>query len=589
MTSGSIPTTDYVSIELKSPQKSLYKDQLNDFCYLLAQIKQHGFSQEEINFYTDQQLVFQARNKGVNHINIEDFQNYFLTGDVPMSGAARYSKTEQVIKTLKSADFEEFIREYLNADKLVHLDSASVAYSPDFTLSYVLNKLHAIDTIKTVPFVFKMPKYTGNQTQTIDLTFPKITDVPSQLVKSTSIDETIQVLNYKNGLTVILHQNESDKALFKMIGNGGLNLIPQADRAIFSGCEKSLVVGYGNFSYKEIFNFERTNSINLSNDIKDFSFSNTLQGNSASFEKLCQVFNAALVNPTKATEAEFLKNQERANSRSGRKLAEITDPTDSVESANNLIPNAETQNRLFDYRGQILRNFSNSVLYISGNLPANAQELVTKYIASIPVSKPSAVEPEINATKMAKGIVFTETKWKRESSLISYLFERKDAKKLTVKDELMLEAIAELGNVKMLDSLREKHGLVYSTGETALVKKYPVDYLSLNLRYMIEAKNIPRSKELMLSLLLDLKQGRVADEELEHMKALIVSKYLTGFFDTEQMEGRWLMLNLKYGTVFSWNQLNDIIASITPAEIKKMMSELFDFDNYTLKYFIPEK
>lgn len=583
-----MPGNQLTNIRLKSSKKTSYKQMLDDFCLVLAQIKQYGFLEQEIKQYANGILAKAEKQKNEVTLSFQAAQKHFLSGgDVSLTGQENYNYMLQIVKELQPADFVAVVNNLIQDHKTIFFDATSTAFSPDFTREYILQKLDAVSKMKVNSYEFKkpsvMPKLASQpsfETVSID---PK---TPVKIEKRTQLADNLTVLKYKNGMSVILNNSPREHTIIKAVNTENLNAIPSGDREYFKNTLNFVDGGYGKYTSKEISALEMAFGIAKKASLTDNYLEYKVSGLPNQFDQIIKIFNLYITSAYQQDEVVFnrklqsyLKAKAKAENDSTavdqNYLAAISSPKDSIDIAT-------ASKRFFNYNQKLKKKLSSSLIYIVGALPANVEELVSKYIATIPVvhEQPTKSEGSL-PPNFETGIIKKEESWKRRGCMVLHIFNRIPEKPITFKDELILDAIAQFSNIKMLQVIREKYGLVYSTGTTGIAKKEPYELYTLSVRYMVNPINVEQSSQLLEDeVLTPMSQGQISDREVKQLKAILKTTYITSFFDENQIEEEWLKRNIKYGILLTPELIEKTINSITAEEIKKRMKEVVDMNNY---------
>ncbi|MCU4155852.1 insulinase family protein [Carboxylicivirga sp. A043] len=580
---GSIISGNMIyNFRMHNSNSAEYKDILADFCYVLAQAQQHGFSTDEINYYANEVLHWYQKKMKDEHIGVEQVMRHFLMGDTPQSGKDYYQLVSKILPTLTPADFSATLEQMLSLHKTVLYDGNSNACAPDFNKEYILTKLADLKNVSTEAYQFRAPAPRNNK--------PVIAKIevepgkPGRLIEKVSLAENLDLLRFEKGIDVILHHTIQEKSIVKVLGKDGLNCVPEKDRAYFKTTISNYLEGYGTYDSKQARSLENSLGIFKKIGASNFGFEMTLKGGSDNFESMLQIFNLMLTKPlcpgnesvrriialyanmpSKSDEGTKFKNQ-----KSVQWLASHPDTTvlDNI---------AERQ---FEYYKALSNNLHNSIIYISGMLPDNAEELVTHYIASITPSEVKRADYTI-PNVLAKNVETKAVKWNSDLEKVEYLFTGSSNKELTLKDELILEAVSQYALVKMLEIIKDKHGLVYALGKTAEIQTSPAAFYSLSLRYMLDPVNVDKSRKIMTDEVLSpISKGIISNEEVSKIKAMMQSLYVMSFYEEDQIENRWLEWKLKYGEAFAPDRLQRLIDSISKRDMQNMMTRVVNMNNH---------
>lgn len=592
-----IPGNQLTNIRLKSSQNVSYKQMLDDFCIVLAQVKQYGFLVSEINYYANNILIRAEKQKEMASLTFSTAQNSFLSGgNTPLTGQENYKYAKQIIKELSPKDFEQVVDNFISDHKTILFDNTSKAFSSDFTREYILQKLNEIHQLKVSPYEFKEPRMTTKE-QTIPAieTLTIANKTPAKLEKRIAIAENLTLLKYKNGIQVILNNTPGELTIIKTFSKDGLNTIPKIDRDFFKNAVNYVDGGYGNHTAKDISDFEMSLGVNRRSTVSNESYEYKVSGSPKNFDQIIKIFHLSTTEAYKQDEALFKRKSkpyltEKPKIENDSILINNANAASLPAIKKDTINIAAATERFFNYNQNLKKNLSSSLVYISGALPTNVEDLVSKYIATIPTSVIKPIKTEFKKPTTFSGISKEEIIWKSKGCKVIHLFNHIPNKQPTFKDELILEAIAQFSNIKMLQIIREKYGLVYSTGTTGTTKTEPHPFYELSVRYMIDPLNIDLScKILNEEVLTPISKGQITDKEVEQLKSMLTTTYITSFFDDKQIEEEWILKNIKYRTILTPALITETINSISSDDIKNMMQEIVDIKNYRISILKQEK
>ncbi|MEN8155479.1 MAG: insulinase family protein [Bacteroidota bacterium] len=589
-----LPHTSFMGAEIFSNNGSSYKDMLNDLCYAFAQAKEHGFSQEEIDYAVRIQMNWKEKSRNREVLELGEIKSGFLRNSVILSGKEKYELYKNYTKTLKPADMEAITDLFLASKKIVSLDSTSAAYSGDLTDNYVWNQLASIDSIDTEPYLFKSPPApVGDEDSIVNLDDQFISKPAPGLLRKEHVDKNLVLLEYGNGAKVVLHRNPREKVSVKIVSHGGLNLIPVSDRALFMNMLRYLGEGYAGISGETAFQLERACGIYFSEKADHYSHQVEMKGTREHFKEMCQVLNLRLTEANELSEEAFEEKLSMAKrylmieqdieykeykGRVNLSRVEIGLDTSNV---------AECAGRFTKYRNRLVDQMNHGVVYISGDLPERAEEYITAYLASVFGPENELEVPGSDPDILADEVVMKQFTWRRTVSIVEYLFTTiPDQVKL--KDYLILEGIARHANNMMLKKLRAEHGLVYSTGTTAYTRTYPDDFTSLSIRYMIDPENIDTSLIVMNDLLDGMSTGTISLKETDRIKALLQTIFITSFYDPETLSTVWADMFMSFDKAFSRDELQETIHSISPEDIQSALHRILQMKNHYILIRRPE-
>ncbi len=588
-----IPGNMILNFRLRSGKEISYKSMLSVFSQLIAQALQHGFSKEEIDYFVTEQLKPYQKNKHEQTIELYDVQNHFLKGNTPLSGKSRYEIITRLVRDITSDDLENTLKKALTYHKTILYDENSKASTDDFNKSYILTQLNEISDRETEAYIFQKPT---NRIQKLDQkTFQLELGKYVSLEKKVKLADNLHLLQFAGGIKVIMHHSNRKQTLVKQLGKSGLNLIPEGDRYYYQLLAQSCIEAYGEYQSREVFGIEQSFGIIKRIQIFNNSFEYKITGNADHFEQILKVFHLSLSASKAPDNKEVLASIKRY---SKRKIpqSEVKLFKDK-KTAQHLAMEPDSSNmetlsqRLLNYH-HMLTNVENSVIYISGRLPENAEQLVSKYIGSILPKKNidvPIVQPD-NQFVDANGVETHHFEWTRDLVKADYFFAGVPKSNYQLKDELLLQAIGQYILLKMIETIKDKHGLVYALGMTANLTTSPSNSYSLSLRYMLDEKNLAVSQQIMMDeVLKPIAEGKISKNDVEKTKAMMRSLYVMSFYEDNQIEETWLKWATKYGKVYSPQEIRKLIDQISYREFQSLVKKIVNTQKHFVILQAPQK
>ncbi len=585
-----VQTTGFVNVIAKANEEVGYNTMLKQVVYVLACAEKLGFSNDEIQYACEQylHLIQRAQFKAEDEKNA--VKKHFANGDIPLKPEEHIRLAKHIKASLTSKEIQSLISEFIKGSIVVSYNGQSKAYSDTFTPSFILEHLQQIATCSNPQFYSFTPPKRMNTQSKIDASFDFVYHLggsPSKRMDKRYINNDLVELTYENGLKVVLNHTDDEDIEMISLFNGGIQQLPIADRLLFENMSSYLSKGFildNNISSEEV---QKNLGISHREYFEPHSSMSKIKAKSGHLEDLCKYYHATLTQAKASDETQFLKSYWRLKKKmdvpelSGDK--KLTENVDYVAvSLNDSLEIKQKAALLDEYRLQLQSGFQNGIVYLSGDLPANASELIDKYIASIPVSKQSEMAKS-NHPPYPSGEEFLVNTWQRKSNIIGYTFVRKQtANAPDIKQEMMLEAASEWFILKMIEELREKHGLIYTYGTSVYLKTVPYPLLALNVRFITDAENIKQCKEVMTQVFKTSHEGKMSALQVQNLKAMLKSRYITAFYDENQMTEVWLPLYLKHGKLFSINDFYQIIDAISLSDFQQFMAELIDVENHYL-------
>ncbi|OMP30158.1 hypothetical protein BKM32_12280 [Mangrovimonas sp. DI 80] len=564
-----LPGSMMYNVRLQGRNTTSYSAMLDNFCKVVAEARTHGFTQEEIDFFIKEFISKIKRDAKANKVTFNEAVNHFLSGDVPLNNEEHYELLIELQKSLKPSDFTEILTAFTSYHKTILFDSTSDLYTSEFTKAYILNKLEHIDTEFTVLPKYQFVEPNGNFVIKSKSNLPDISleaQMPIAIKKKTTLGTDLYLLEYKNGISVVVNNSPTAKPKIRIVSKHGLNDLPKEDQPIFNESLDLFGKAFGENSEKEASSFLRQYMFSSRTDISkdNFEFELRSANQSLNYENLLKAFYLVVANEKKPDTSEVLK---KLNSNK------------QLDSLNNIVFNQVLADRMFRYNQLFKRSFKDSYLYVGGDLPENIDTLISTYIATIPVLEWTENPPKNSKINKVIAAEYVEDRKVKTQTRASFIFKKQYSKDYTFKDALIAQAIAEDGYYRIFEILRKKYGLIYALGVTGSGTK-PTKTSLVSLRYIADNDNLMRNKAIMIEeILTPMNQGNISNEGLEIAKAKVATKLDLYFYDDEVISDTYLKTALEYGKLYTIKALNNAIKNISEQELKKQMMEIIQVNN----------
>ncbi|MEH0157700.1 insulinase family protein [Limibacter armeniacum] len=590
-TSTLVPGNNLYNLRLQADKMS-YSEMLEAFCQVVAQARKGGFDQREIDFYVNLRLSrFEEAINRKERVSIDALQNAFLKGEPLQTPKAAYELMAKVGNALKPADFTELLSTFTTYPKTILFDETQDAYTPNFDEALILEKIAKINDLDVAPFEYVEPvrKFAKRQVEVVQAEVNIEDRKAAAIVKRIPLGENLYQLKYKNGASVVVYNSPIAPTMIKLMGKDGLNTIPKEDRALFSKTYKYLTGSFGTYSNSEAYTLRKQLMVKDDESVSAYGYEFALTGKPESAVQMIQLFNLYLTASQQEETNAFLKSADRQLSKTSHVDAYepfkemVTMQGIETEEVNAKLDEA-VMNRLFSYNEQLKKNIGNAIIYVSGDLPENIDELISKYIGTIKGEKPQRFEEQVaNDVIHPKGIIKKDFPWGKDICLVDYLFNKTSAQALSFKEDMVNKVLKQYAWEKLLEIIRKKYGLVYAMGSTSETTTYPTNFQYTSIRYMIDEKNIIKAHNIMVEEVLGpMSRGEISDKDVEKLKAMMESLYLMSFYDTKRLEGEYLQQGLKYGKLLTRAEIKETIQSISADEFRAFMKEMIDLDHYFL-------
>jgi zinc protease len=213
--------------------------------------------------------------------------------------------------------------------------------------------------------------------------------------------------------------------------------------------------------------------------------------------------------------------------------------------------------------------------------------LIANYIASLPVGEiPVAFKDE--GVRPIKGVVKKEVHAGSEpKSTISLSFTGDVEYSRAAR--MRLQALVEVMNIKLIETLREKMGAMYSGGMSGSMSRIPYGNYTINANLPCAPENVDKVLAATFAEIEKLKHDGVDEADLNKVKASWIKGYRKGLREN----GYW-MASLQ-NAFFNNNNPEDILTyesrvnALTTADLKEAAQRYFDTNNYLQVVLYPEK
>ncbi|WP_175496594.1 M16 family metallopeptidase [Zhouia amylolytica] len=582
----------WFNFRLEAKEGASYKTMLDNFNFVIAQARRFGFLQEEIDYYVNDFLKRYKRLATRSEDYLGDVKKHFLKGDVPLSLIDKVKYTQQISNEISPEDFSDLLNHFTEYNKTILFDNTAKAFEDGFDESYILASLRHIEkNAKVMPYKFSEPSSQFAIGSTNDLPEVEIEDKEAgKIKKKVKLGDYLYVLKYDNGIKVVVNNAPKSDTQIKIVSKHGLNNIPQEDRALFKYVVDHFDEKFGVYSEKGARDLRRRLRIYKDVEFGNYNYELSLKGNNNNFSQLIKIFNLIITNNSKPEAGELSESLKRY-------LKRVTQNKDEYDQYSNYIlgkglevPALTSQPiddaivaRFFEYNNMFKRSLKDAYVYVGGELPENVDDLISTYIASIePVRFNTSVNEKASPLFIEKPTV-KEIAWGKTSAKSSFMFSNVKDKPVSFKDKLISEGIAEYGYKRMFQILRKKYGFVYSLGASGYAN-VSQNLSAVSIRYIVEDKtNVDAAQRAMLEEVLpSMSEGILSEHDALVIKALLEKDYVSSFYETDRVSSDYLKWGLDYGELYTMQDFQKIIRTITEEDIEDQMRRLINPDNYII-------
>lgn len=410
-------------------------------------------------------------------------------------------------------------------------------------------------------------------------------------------------LTLSNGVKVVLKPTDfnNDQVILGGLRYGGWSLLPDSD--VFAAHYASSIVGQMgvlNYTPNDLVKVLAGKSVSSSASVSSLNESVGGSSGSSDVEAMLQLVYLQMTQPRKdaAIYSAYVDRQrELAQNNLARPESVFYDTVTATLYNNSprVLRAAKPADfdqlaldRVLDIYNSRMSSARDFTFFIVGSFDAEKiKPLIATYIASLPVGEiPVAFKDE--GVRPIKGVVKKEVRAGSEpKSTISLSFTGEVEYSRAAR--MRLQALVEVMNIKLIETLREKMGAIYSGGMSGTMNRIPYGNYAINASLPCAPENVDKVLAATFAEIAKVKQDGVDEADLNKVKASWIKNYRKGMREN----GYW-MASLQ-NAFFNNNSPEDILTyesrvnGLTVADLKEAAQRYFDTNNYLQVVLYPEK
>ncbi len=282
------------------------------------------------------------------------------------------------------------------------------------------------------------------------------------------------------------------------------------------------------------------------------------------------------------------KQQEQARNALARPEAVLTDTMRTTLFGNHprvgLTPRPEELDgirleRVMELHKERLSSaYGMTFIFVGSFEPAKIKPLIATYIGGMPAAKIPTAYKDRNV-RPVRGVVKKEVRRGREQkSQVDIAFT--GVAKVDEMEQMRLRALIEIMQIKVTEALREQRGLVYTSSITGGMARHPYGNYTINIGLPTAPENVDKAIEATFAEVRKLQDKGPEPADLAKVKENWATNYRKAL-----RENGWWLAGLQASVVNKTDpklllRQNDMIASLTAADVQAAAKRYFDFNNY---------
>jgi zinc protease len=563
--------------------------------------RQYGFSASELErakkgMLRNYERLYNEREKSDSGGYAAEYIRNFLEDESIPGTAAEYRYVNQLLPTITLAEVNAAVRAAIpeNQSKLVIYTGVDKPGLVQPKADELVHTASAAEKIAVKPMEDK--EYA---TQLMPQP-PKAGSIVSE-----TVDEKIGTtqLTLSNGVKVVLKPTDfnNDQVILGGLRYGGWSLLP--DRDVFTAHYASSIVGQMgvlNYTPNDLVKVLAGKSVSSSANVSSLNESIGGSSGSTDVEAMLQLVYLQMTQPRKdpAIYTAYVDRQrELAQNNLARPESVFYDTVTAtlynnsprvLRAARPADFDQLALDRVLDIYNSRLSSARDFTFFIVGSFDVQKiKPLIATYIASLPVGEiPVAFKDE--GVRPIKGVVKKEVHAGSEpKSTISLSFTGEVDYSRAAR--LRLQALVEVMNLKLIETLREKMGAMYSGGMSGSMSRIPYGNYTINANLPCAPENVDKVLAATFAEIEKIKQHGADEADLNKVKASWIKSYRKGLREN----GYWIAA--LQNAFFNNTNPEDILAyesrvnALTTADLKEAAQRYFDTNNYLQVVLYPEK
>ena len=565
--------------------------------------RKFGFTEAELSrskktMMRNMDRAYNERDKTESENYVEEYGRNFLS-DEPIPGIENeYNYYKQYLEGITLQEINEFTAKNIPSSS----DKKLVVYMGQEKADFAIPTDAAL--LAMVADAEKLP-VTPYEEKAVAASLMETTPEGGRIIFDKKNAELgLSELTLGNGVKVIVKPTDykNDQVVLSGFRFGGQSLYEEKD--LYNAQYATTLVsqmGVGNFSPTDLRKVLAGKSVGASPRLSNLSEGISGQSGTVDVEMMLQMVHLYFTKPRKDEElfkSFITKQQAMVQNMMSDPRTVFQDSVQRMLYANN--PRAPRFPRMKDFDKINLdrtleiykERFGNArgwTFYIVGSFDlAKLKPMIATYLGTLPST--SAVSPAFRdlGIRPVKGVVKKEIKKGNEpKSFISIAFTGESP--YTDEDQLKLQSLIELMNIKLIETLREELSGIYGGGMNGSLSKNPYGSYTINVSLPCGPENVDKLIKATFEEIQKIKDKGPSEADLNKVKETFSKKYQEDLKDNNYWLGK-----LQRSTELGSNPadiltLETRLMALTIKDIQEAARKYFNNSNYFQAVLLPEK
>jgi zinc protease len=564
-----------------------------------ARVQKFGFTQPELDrakkdFMNSIEQYYKEKDKTKSANHVQEFLDHFLHDKPFMGIEAYYELVKKNLDGVSLAEVNGLAKKYIT-DK----NRAVVVMGPE------KSKNEMITEAKVRSMLAETHKdVVAYVDDVVDAPLLKTEPKPGKVVSEKSFPKlNMTELTLSNGVKVMLKPTDfkNDQILIKATAKGGYSLFPgEKETGMFASYLVQLG-GVGPYNQTQLQKFLSGKTVNIGPYVGEINEGFSGSTNPKDIETTLQLIYAYFTEPRKDADvvAGVLANQKAVLENSRKTLTPekvFSDTLNAVLTSNNPLRRPLTPEsidkidlgRAVEMYKDRFSDASDFVFTFVGAFKVDEiKPMLEKYLGSLPSTDRDDTFKHANIFPPKGRIEKTVYKGLEPKSRVSLISSGEY--EYTPENNIQIEALQEVLQIKLIEALREEESGVYGVGVSESTDKFPTGHYRFSVGFGCAPENVDKLVKRTQDEINKLKLNGADPKDIEKFVAETNRKMETA----KKTNGFWLgyldqntFLGDDLDEVFRQDEL---LKTITVASTKAAANKYFNDDNFIKAVLMPEK